>query len=104
MTKTNLERNLIIYETPAIEIKTVERAREEVAFLRKAHSLGLFNKMIYDSGSGLIQGRVNSSRLDHFLSQILADAELGKLPGRYSIGLNVGFDGANVNTRIYDRQ
>ena len=105
MAEQNLERQLIIYEAPFTQITSVEQARAETAFLHKAYDLGMYNKMLYtNSLSGGFHSDVNAENINQHLQQIVGDAENGNLPSKYSIGMNVGFDGERVNTRVFEKE
>ncbi len=90
MVRRNISGKVIVYETSFVKISSVERAVEEANFLRKAYSLGMYNKMFYDreDGGGFVEP-VNSGNLERLLGKIVNDAREGYLPVRYSIGLNV---------------
>ncbi len=103
MTEQTLEKQLVIYEAPFTQITSVKQARAETAFLHKAYSLGMYNKMMYFSGRGRgFHSDVNVGNINQHLQQIVEDAESGDLPSRYSVGMNVGFDGERVNTRVFE--
>ena len=101
MNKEKLEKQLVIYESPDTEITSVEQARAEVAFLHKAYSLGMFNKMLY-LGNGGFHKSINADNIESSLDEIVKEAEKGNFPHRYSIGMNVGFDGTKVDTKIFE--
>ena len=105
MTKQSLEKQLVIYESPFTQITSMEQARAEVAFLHKAYALGMYNKMLYsaEKGGGF-HSDVNAENINRRLGQIVEDAEAGRLPSKYSIGMNVGFDGKRVNTEIFEKE
>ena len=80
----------VCYESPFVRINSVEQAQEEIAFLRKAHTLGMFNKMLYENalGGGFLEF-ITPENVDHFLNQISKDArEMRYLPSSYSVGMN----------------
>ena len=106
MTTKNLRKHLVIYETPFTQITSVEQARVETAFLHKAYSLGIYNKILYFGGGkgGGFHSSVNAKNINQQLEEIVEDAKAGNLPSRYSIGLNIDFDGKIVNTRIFEKE
>ncbi len=90
MIKRNIKGKIVAYETSFVKVSSVEQAIEEANFLRKAYFLGMYNKIFYnlEEWGGFVEP-VNAGNLERLLGKIIDDAKKGRLPSRYSIGLNV---------------
>jgi len=101
------KKRIVVYESPLKQIRDLRDADDAAKFLRQAFDLGMFNKIMYtDKDGGGFYEAVTSQNIQTVIDQIIKDADSGKLPSCYSLGMNASYNPVEntVNTKLFEKE